>query len=73
MINGKTQQVTARIDIGRDEHNVAVNVFTNRVYATSCDSATAVCSIAVIDGKTDTLITTIPVSSDTAIGYRAWR
>jgi YVTN family beta-propeller protein len=70
VINGKTQQVTARIDIGRDEHNVAVNVFTNRIYATSCDSATALCSIAVIDGKTDTLITTIPVSSDTAIGLQ---
>ena len=41
-------------------HNVAVNVFTNRVYATSCNSATALCSIAVIDGKTDTLITDHP-------------
>ena len=70
VLNGSTQQVAAKIDIGRDMHNVAVNVFTNRVYATSCNSATALCSIAVIDGKTDTLITTIPVSSDTAIGLQ---
>src|SRR6476469_6613334 len=70
VINGKTQQVTGTIDIGRDPHSIAVNVKTNRIYATVCSFNTASCDIAVIDGSTDSLITTIPIASASSIGLQ---
>ena len=69
VINGKTQQITARIDIGRDTHSIAVNIRTNRIYATACSFNTASCDIAVIDGRTDSLITTIPIASGSGIVF----
>ena len=70
VINGKTQQVTARITVGRNAIAVAVNPFTNRIYASGCDSSA--CNIAVIDGKTDTLLTNIPINSGNFLGYKVW-
>lgn len=70
VIDGKTQQITARIDIGRDTHSVAVNVLTNRIYAISCSFSAAACYIAVIDGRKDTLITNIPIASGSSIGLQ---
>jgi len=70
VIDGKTQQITARIDIGRDTHSVAVNALTNRIYATSCSFSAAACHIAVIDGRKDTLITDIPIASGDAVGLQ---
>ena len=63
VIDGKTQQVTARIDVGGNTIAVAANVITNRIYATSCSFSSASCTIAVINGKTDKLITAIPINS----------
>src|SRR5579872_4752838 len=45
VIDGKTQQVTARIVVGQFAIAVAVNPFTNRIYASGCDSQA--CNIAV--------------------------
>jgi YVTN family beta-propeller protein len=70
VINGKTQAIAARIDVGRNLGRLAVNIQTNRVYGTSCDFNTASCSIVVIDGRTDSLITTIPIASGSSIGLQ---
>jgi YVTN family beta-propeller protein len=69
VINGKTQQVTARLIVGRNAIAIAVNPFTNRIYASGCDSAA--CNIWVIDGKTDTLLTNIPINSGDFLGIQA--
>lgn len=68
VIDGKTQRVRASIDIGRDTHSVAVNVLTNRIYASACSSGA--CKIAVIDGRKDTLMTDIPIASGDAVGLQ---
>jgi YVTN family beta-propeller protein len=68
VIDGKTQQVTTRIVVGRFALTVAVNPLTNRIYASGCNSQA--CNIAVIDGSTDTLMTLIPVNSGSFIGIQ---
>src|SRR6185312_6175088 len=70
VINGKTQAITARINVGRGVGRLAVNLKTNRVYGSSCDFNTASCTIVVIDGRTDSLITTIPIASGSSIGLQ---
>jgi YVTN family beta-propeller protein len=70
VINGKTQAIAARIDVGRSISRLAVNLKTNRVYGSSCDFNTASCTIVVIDGRTDSLITTIPIASGSSIGLQ---
>jgi YVTN family beta-propeller protein len=68
VINGKTQQVIKTIPIQPFAIAIAVNPFTNRVYASGCDSDA--CDIFVIDGKTDTVIATIPIASGSFIGIQ---
>src|SRR4029077_11226500 len=68
VIDGKTQQVTATINVGRNVVAVAVNVLTNRIYASGCNSSA--CNIWVIDGKTDTIITKIPIASGNFLGIQ---
>jgi YVTN family beta-propeller protein len=70
VINGKTQQIAARINVGLNVGRLAVNLKTNRVYGSSCDFNTASCTIVVIDGRTDSLITTIPIASGSSIGLQ---
>jgi YVTN family beta-propeller protein len=69
-INGKIQEIAARIAIGHAPQRLAVNPRTNRVYATSCDFNTASCSIVVIDGRTNSVIATIPIASGSSIGLQ---
>jgi YVTN family beta-propeller protein len=68
VIDGKTQQVKSRLTIGRFAIAVAVNPFNNRVYASACGDGP--CNIWVIDGKTDTIITNIPVNSGQFLGIQ---
>lgn len=70
VINGRTQQISATISVGGNLHFLAVNVLTNRVYATSCSFAASTCSLAVIDGRSNRLITSIPISSNIGIGLQ---
>jgi YVTN family beta-propeller protein len=48
---------------------VAVNPVTNRIYASACNPVD-LCNIAVVDGKTDTLIAKIPIASGSFIGIQ---
>lgn len=68
VIDGKTQRVTARINVGRNAVAVAVNVITNRIYASGCNPT--VCNIWVIDGRTDKIITNIPLPPETDLGIQ---
>ena len=70
VIDGKTQQVIDRItiDTGINANFVAVNVLTNRIYASACNSGA--CKIAVIDGRNDKVITDISIASGDAIGLQ---
>jgi YVTN family beta-propeller protein len=66
VIDGKTQQVTARIATGADF--VAVNILSNRIYTSTCTQSE--CSVVVIDGQTDKVITDIPVFGENFIGIQ---
>ena len=68
VIDGKTQQAIKTIPIQPFGHSVAVNPLTNRIYASGCSSGT--CHIFVIDGKTDTIVTAIPIASGSFIGIQ---
>jgi YVTN family beta-propeller protein len=68
VIDGKTQQITARIDTGGGVGFVSVNVLTDRIYASSCNSGT--CNIAVINGRTNTIVANIPTVSNTFLGIQ---
>jgi YVTN family beta-propeller protein len=68
VINGKTQQVTDRINGGGGL--VAVNVLTNRIYSSRCEFNTASCNIAVINGNNDKVVANIPIASGSFIGLQ---
>lgn len=68
VIDGKTQEITARIDTGGGVGFVGVNILTDRIYASSCNSGT--CNIAVINGRTNTVIADIPTVSGSSIGIQ---
>lgn len=68
VIDGKTQQVTATINLGGDAHFVSVNVLTDRIYATSCFPG--LCNILVINGRTNTVMASIPTASGSQIGIQ---
>lgn len=68
VINGRTQQVTTRLDVGRNAIAVAVNPFTNRIYASGCNPTA--CNIFVIDGRTDKILTNIPVATGQFLGIQ---
>ncbi len=68
VIDGKTQQVTARIDTGGGVGFVGVNILTDRIYASSCNSNA--CNVAVIDGRTNTVIADIPIFGENLIGVQ---
>ena len=69
VIDGQTDTIKSEIPSGRT-NNVAVDVFTNRVYGTNCDFQTSSCRLVVIDGATDTVVTTIPIQSGQFIGIQ---
>ena len=68
VIDGKTQQVTATIDTGGGVGFVGVNILTDRIYASSCNPSA--CNVAVINGRTDTVIANIPIFGENLIGVQ---
>ncbi|HET9183762.1 MAG TPA: YncE family protein [Candidatus Angelobacter sp.] len=68
VIDGSTQQITAKIDVGAFAISVAINPVTNRIYASGCGLDP--CNITVIDGNTNTVITRIPIDSGQFIGIQ---
>ncbi|HEY1938061.1 MAG TPA: YncE family protein [Candidatus Angelobacter sp.] len=69
VIDGKTQQVTAKINIaGGGVNFVAVDILTDRIYASSCNAGT--CNIVVINGNTNHVIANIPIASGSQIGIQ---
>jgi YVTN family beta-propeller protein len=66
VIDGKTQQVTARIATGAGF--VAVNILTNRIYTSSCTQSA--CSVEVIDGQTNKVTANVPVFGENFIGIQ---
>ena len=70
VIDGKTQAIAARINVGLSVGRLAANVKTNRVYGVSCVFNTASCTIVVIDGSTNNVIADIPIASGSSIGLQ---
>ncbi len=70
VINGKTNQVSSTIPLAGHPLRIAVNVFTNRIYSTSCDFNTGLCSVYVIDGRRDTVIANILLNTPPGIGLQ---
>jgi YVTN family beta-propeller protein len=68
VIDGKTQEITARIDTGGGVGFVGVNILTNRIYASSCNSSA--CNVAVINGRTNKVIANIPIFGENFIGVQ---
>jgi YVTN family beta-propeller protein len=68
VIDGKTQQITATIDTGGGVGFVGVNILTDRIYASTCNSSA--CNVAVINGRTDTVIANIPIFGENLIGVQ---
>ncbi|WP_445661805.1 hypothetical protein [Bacillus sp. FSL K6-0268] len=60
MINGNISTVVATIPVGMRPFGVGVNSLTNLIYIANYDSNT----VSVIDGNTNTVLTSAPV------GYR---
>ncbi len=58
VISGVTNKIIARIPLRFTSFGIGVNVAANRVYVTLTDS------VAVVDGDTDKVITTIPFPDD---------
>lgn len=50
---------------------VAVNQATDRVYGGGCSGEPLTCSVSMIDGSTDKILTTIPVAGTYSIGVQA--
>ncbi|HEV2988978.1 MAG TPA: YncE family protein, partial [Candidatus Angelobacter sp.] len=70
VINGETNQVSSTIPLAGHPLAIAVNIFTDRVYSTSCDFATGQCSVYVIDSRTDAIIANIPLPTIQGIGLQ---
>src|SRR5258708_17874043 len=70
VINGRTNQVSSTIPLAGHPLKIAVNIFTNRIYSTSCDFNTGLCSVYVIDGRRDTVIANIPLNTPSSIGLQ---
>ena len=64
------QAIAARIGVGSPVGLLAVNIKTNRIYGISCDFNTESCSIVVVDGRTNSVTTTIPVVSGITLGLQ---
>ena len=63
VIDGKSDSIVANISVPVGAYIPAVNVLTNKVYVASCNYLVtpSPCFVTVIDGKTNTVATTIPV------------
>jgi YVTN family beta-propeller protein len=65
VIDGKSDSIVANIAVPVGAYYPAVDSLTNRVYVASCNSFVnpSPCFVTVIDGKKNTVITTIPVTT----------
>lgn len=65
VIDGKSDSIVANISVPAGAYIPAVNPLTNKVYVASCNYLVtpSPCFVTVIDGKTNTVVTTIPVVS----------
>jgi YVTN family beta-propeller protein len=71
VINGQSNSQVATIPLPAASL-VAVNLVTGRVYVAGCTfpQAHVNCIVSVVDGHTNELLTTIPISSEAAIGLQ---
>lgn len=72
VIDGATNTVVDTIDIPQGASFVAVNQTTDRIYAAGCVfGQTETCTVTVIDGNTDQIITTVSLAGSSGIGVQA--
>lgn len=72
VIDGRTNSQVATVPLPA-AFLVAVNILTRRVYVAGCNffqQFPAVCTLSVVDGESDKLLTTIPISSGAFIGVQ---
>jgi YVTN family beta-propeller protein len=65
VIDGTSDTLIANISVPVGAYYPAVDILTNRVYVASCNNFVnpSPCFVTVIDGKNNTVITTIPVTT----------
>ncbi|HEY6305038.1 MAG TPA: YncE family protein [Candidatus Angelobacter sp.] len=61
-LSSPAQQVVADIPLSAVPSGIGVDPFNNRIYVAVNDFAAGTAALAVIDGKTDTVVTMVPVS-----------
>jgi YVTN family beta-propeller protein len=71
VIDGRTNAQVATVSLPAATL-VAVNVVTHRVYVAGCNfpQTPIACTLSVVDGDQNQLLTTIPISSNAAIGLQ---
>lgn len=68
VIDGTSNTVVDTISTPKGAEQMAVNIATNRVYAAGCVSNN--CALTVIDGSTDKILGSIPITSTQGIGIQ---
>jgi len=65
VIDGKTDSLVTEISVPSGAYLPAVNILTNEIYVASCNSLLnpAPCFVTVINGKTNKVVTSIPVTT----------
>jgi YVTN family beta-propeller protein len=73
VIDGTTSTVTDTVSVPQGASFVAANLVTGRVYAAGCDygQSPVTCGVTVIDGSTNSIVTTIPLIGSRGIGVQA--
>jgi DNA-binding beta-propeller fold protein YncE len=72
VINGSTDTLSTTLTVPQGARSVAVDYFTNRVYVGGCDNTQSPvpCTVTVFDGKTNALLSTIPVTTTPGFGIQ---
>jgi YVTN family beta-propeller protein len=68
VIDGASNTVIDTISTPKGAQEMAVNLTTNRVYAAGCTSTQ--CALTVIDGNSDKVLGTIPITANQGIGIQ---
>lgn len=70
VVSGSTDQVVQNIQVPVGAYLPAVNLVTNKIYIASCDtfSATPSCFVTVVDGKKNTVLKQIPITTNEGDG-----
>jgi len=66
-LSASAQRVVASIPLSATPFGVAVNPFKNRIYAATVDSSTSKHALAVIDGRSNTQVATVPLPAATLV------